>query len=577
MSTQKVSGDWSVRELPAKKYSKKCPHSMTPVGICLHNTANSAAASGEINYMQTNNSSTSYHFAVDEREAIQGLPLNRNGWHAGDGGSGKGNRKHIGVEIARSTDQTPGRFAMAEKRAAAVCAKLLGQYGWGVNNIKAHRDFSGKNCPHRTSMSSFRNLVSQALGGKLTEEPKNPAPQQPAPVVGGKKATVTASVLNVRSGAGTNHGKIGSLKKGATVTYSAETNGWLQINYNNRVGFISKAYTKTQASSSPVPKPSTPNQGTAMQITASVLNVRKGPGTSYKVVGTLSKGAKVTSLGTQSNGWVKISFKGGVAYISGKYAKSVNSGSQPAPAPAPKPQGTTMYTNANSLNVRKGPGTSYATVGSLPHGSKITVLSTEANGWHKISFQGGSAYVSGKYVQKAQPSGSTPTPTPGPVGTGSLAYMSTRAVAAADTGRKVKKVIDLQTRKEFNVSWDSSPGYHSDWTPMTSADTSVIKSILNPSKVSDAAYWRSTKSWSWTGRPGAIQLKNGTWIACGFHLRPHAAIMGGNPGAPLTNKSNTRPSGGWAIGGHMCMYYGDSPGGTQDCNRAAKDARNMKL
>ena len=40
---------------------------------------------------------------LDEDEVIQGLPLNRNGWHAGDGINGKGNRKGIAIEICKST------------------------------------------------------------------------------------------------------------------------------------------------------------------------------------------------------------------------------------------------------------------------------------------------------------------------------------------------------------------------------------------------------------------------------------------------------------------------------------------
>ena len=162
------SGSWSQNLCPASKYSLKCPNAMKPVGICMHNTANSAPAKNEINYMNNNGSSTSFHLAVDENEAIQGLPFDRNGWHAGDG-NGPGNRKHIGIEIARSTDNTPGVFERAERRAAAVVARLCNMYGWGVDQVKAHRDFAAKDCPHRTSMAGFKNMVALALQGKLTD------------------------------------------------------------------------------------------------------------------------------------------------------------------------------------------------------------------------------------------------------------------------------------------------------------------------------------------------------------------------------------------------------------------------
>lgn len=149
------------RLISSDKYSLKCPYSMTPKGICIHNTANDASASNEISYMQTNSNSTSFHIAVDNNEAIQGLPLNRNAWHAGDGGSGEGNRYYIGIEICYSLSGGD-RFINAEKRAAKEVAALLKQYGWTINNVKKHQDFSGKYCPHRTldmGWQRFLNII----------------------------------------------------------------------------------------------------------------------------------------------------------------------------------------------------------------------------------------------------------------------------------------------------------------------------------------------------------------------------------------------------------------------------------
>ena len=65
---------------------------MKPECIVIHNTANAATAAQEIAYMHSNNNEVSFHFAVDDREAVQGIELDRNAWHAGDG-NGKGNRK----------------------------------------------------------------------------------------------------------------------------------------------------------------------------------------------------------------------------------------------------------------------------------------------------------------------------------------------------------------------------------------------------------------------------------------------------------------------------------------------------
>ena len=79
------------------KYNIKCPYPMTPKYVVIHDTANLASASNEIAYMTRNNNQVSFHLAVDEKYAIQGLPFNRNAWAAGDGGNGDGNRNGIHV------------------------------------------------------------------------------------------------------------------------------------------------------------------------------------------------------------------------------------------------------------------------------------------------------------------------------------------------------------------------------------------------------------------------------------------------------------------------------------------------
>ena len=72
-----------VKNLVSKeKYNIKCPYKMTPTRIVVHNTANDATARNEINYMTNNDYETSFHYAVDDKEIVQGIEENRNGWHA---------------------------------------------------------------------------------------------------------------------------------------------------------------------------------------------------------------------------------------------------------------------------------------------------------------------------------------------------------------------------------------------------------------------------------------------------------------------------------------------------------------
>ena len=153
--------------VPSSKYSRKCPYGMSPSYITVHNTANNASARNEATYMRNNNNQVSFHDVIDDKEVVHCIPHNRNAWHAGDGGSGTGNRKTIGVEICYSKSGG-SRFTAAEKNAAKYIAKLLKQRGWGISRVKRHKDWSGKNCPHRTmalGWQRFLNMISAELGG----------------------------------------------------------------------------------------------------------------------------------------------------------------------------------------------------------------------------------------------------------------------------------------------------------------------------------------------------------------------------------------------------------------------------
>lgn len=155
----------------ASKYSLKCSYLMTPIGICVHNTSNDASAENEIAYMVGNKDAVSFHYAVDDKEIIQGIPENRNAFHAGDGPFGKGNRQYIGIEICYSKSGGE-RFIQAEKNAATFIASKLKEYGWGISHVKKHQDFSGKYCPHRTldmGWQRFLDMIQNELNKEEEE------------------------------------------------------------------------------------------------------------------------------------------------------------------------------------------------------------------------------------------------------------------------------------------------------------------------------------------------------------------------------------------------------------------------
>lgn len=155
--------------VPTNKYNIKCPYGMTPSRIVVHNTANDASARNEVSYMISNDQEVSFHYAVDDKEVVQGIPENRNAWHCGDGATGKGNREGIAIEICYSKSGG-SRFTKAEQNAAQLIADILKRYGWGVGAVTKHQDYNGKYCPHRTldqGWDRFIKMIEAKMSNKL--------------------------------------------------------------------------------------------------------------------------------------------------------------------------------------------------------------------------------------------------------------------------------------------------------------------------------------------------------------------------------------------------------------------------
>lgn len=155
--------------VPQEKYNIKCPYSMIPSRIVVHNTANDASARNEIAYMISNNQEVSFHYAVDDKEVVQGIPENRNAWHSGDGANGIGNRQGISIEICYSKSGG-NKFIQAEKNAVDLIVSILKRYNWGVDKVTKHQDYNGKYCPHRTldmGWDRFIKMIEAKMNNKL--------------------------------------------------------------------------------------------------------------------------------------------------------------------------------------------------------------------------------------------------------------------------------------------------------------------------------------------------------------------------------------------------------------------------
>lgn len=316
--------------VPASKYSIKCPYTMEPQYITIHNTACDATAKAEISYMITNNKQTSFHFAVDDTQAVQGLPLNRNGWHAGDG-NGKGNRASIGIEISWSLGGGP-KFEKAEDNAAYLTAALLKERGWGIDRVKKHQDWSGKYCPHRTldmGWQRFLDMVQKYLGAS-TVNTSAAAPASSAQPATPSASTSTKYKVNdkvsyskIYTSSSSDNALNPAIKSGTiTKVIAGAKNPYL---INGGTGWVRDSVITTPATSAPTqsstPVPSTSTDSSyKVKITASALNVRAGAGINYKI-NTVVKKNEVYTIVEEKNGWGKL--KSGAGWISLSYTKKI--------------------------------------------------------------------------------------------------------------------------------------------------------------------------------------------------------------------------------------------------------------
>lgn len=143
------------------------------------------------------------------------------------------------------------------------------------------------------------------------------------PDVTATQVGTTTDNLNMRTGSSTNYAILLTIPKGKQVDIlHKESNGWYRVQYNGKIGYVSGLYLKITDNTTTPSIPSTDDSNTSTTtgiVNTTALNVRSGASTSYKSLGTISKGTKVTVLEQLTNGWAKISFNGTTGYVNAKY------------------------------------------------------------------------------------------------------------------------------------------------------------------------------------------------------------------------------------------------------------------
>ena len=187
---------------------------------------------------------------------------------------------------------------------------------------------------------------------------------------------VLASDLNVRSSASTAGDRIKSLSYGTWVEIYEKSDGWGRT----KDGWISLNYVYQDGTKT--------NDAIGGVVTGSGLNIRQRPNTTSDPLGSYSSGTYVEILaqftsgdytwGRTEKGWIRLDY----VYLEGADVGESGNG----------------VVNTDGLNVRKGPGTGYDSVGSYNEGDEVVILYQLEVGETTWGCVGKGRWISLKYV-----------------------------------------------------------------------------------------------------------------------------------------------------------------------------------
>jgi uncharacterized protein YgiM (DUF1202 family) len=195
--------------------------------------------------------------------------------------------------------------------------------------------------------------------------------------------SVWVSVLNIRSGPGTAYSKVGRFDKNDSVSIIevGQKNGWHKIWYENQIAYVYANY---------VEMANTPSIEATGVITASVLNIRTGPGTSHTIIGQLNKGDKVNITKVKySSSWHQLLYDGEIVYVHVNYVNVDGAGADA--------QVLYATVDASALNFREGATTRSRVIDTLKRGDVVQLIE-EGSAWHKVRYGGKEGYMYAKYL-----------------------------------------------------------------------------------------------------------------------------------------------------------------------------------
>ena len=329
-----------------------------------------------------------------------------------------------------------------------------------------------------------------------------------------KKVYKTKTAAIVRKGAGTKYISLGKTKKGETLTVKKKVGDWYQVTYKGKTGYIAASYVvvSTVKTTTTVKTAAT---DTNTYTTTDAVNLRVGAGTKYASLGKLPKGEKLT-VKKKVGDWYQITFNGKTAYVAASYVKVTAPKSTTTKATTKK-----VYKTTDAVNVRKGAGTQYVSLGKTKKGETLTVKKKVGN-WYQVTYKKQTAYVAASYVKvtttTVKPVITKPTTATKPSTTTTKNVYKAKDVVNVRSGAgtsfkslgKLKKNQTLTVKKKsgswYQITFNGKTGYVADWyvtvttvksNSSTTTTTGTTTTATNNSKVyttTSAVNYRSTSS-----------------------------------------------------------------------------------
>ena len=155
-------------------------------------------------------------------------------------------------------------------------------------------------------------------------------------------------------------------------------------------GIISPNYESLDPQPTPTPTPTPTTTDYKVKTNGGTLTLRAQPTTNSRSLATIPNGTtiQVSEIvkGESISGntdWAKTTYNGDTGYCSCRWLVKVEPAPEPTPTPTPVTYPKYKVTAVHGLNVRRGPGTGYGIVKTLPKGTVVTVYE-QKNGWGRI-------------------------------------------------------------------------------------------------------------------------------------------------------------------------------------------------